>query len=586
MSKRAEKIHFAGGIHGAPSCGSSPRPTTKIVSSTRNTERVTCRSCVISRHFRDAVKGKISKLSTDNQKRAKVYAAGATPVIGPAMAIHQAARNAPQGQKASAGALQGAGWGGGYAVGAAGGAHIAARAARNPAVGAKMDAFSTGVRSRRQAVADKLPGFAGRRVAPKTGPGRVGRAVTGLAEKPGAVGRFTKPLAARPGAAALGGISGKIIGAGVGGYAGYSEALRREHSKAAKLNSVSKASSAGTGMTAREQREQLKRKRHNLGVAMVSTGLGAAGAGLLAGREVGPHLPRIGGRIARHSAGLERAGLGTALAGGGVGAVQGAQSIRIQRRDLAAQEKVLSKAYGVPRQATFRASSIRRVPSGKLIRVANTVAKARSDLNWPTTREQRSALPFPQHRRHVKPLRRANSASEESRFRAYMKPHVRPMYDGVREIGKLDTTMSNHDAQRVKAQYGTRGPLPAGLPREEKMRAYEGRYIASGGKKGEHWQRRSDDLDHVTGATIAGAVGAYGAKRAAENPRTAGRLVRRGISAEHLAHRSGRVAESLGAAGALSELAHRHAQHKASSYRSSPAGVAASSLKRLRDYTP
>lgn len=456
---------------------------------------------------------------TPGQKRAHVYAAGAVPGpgVGALAAATEAGRLAPPEQRKSAFASQLGGWGAGAATGIAVGSQAAAHSK-------KAADFSARVNAKRADIARGHTGFLARRVAPHE-PGRVGRSISRMAAKPGAVGRFAKPLAEHPGAAALGGYAGKTVGAAVGGFAGYSLALRREKERNAKLNSVDKAIANGVELTHRQRTEQLRRKRRSLGVSVVATGVGSAGLGVLAARELGPHLPMVGAKLASHKAGLERAGLSTALGGGGVGAYQGVNSIHNQRADIKHSERELKSARAagvlVPRQVGLRASFVRRSAKGTLSRVANTVAK-------------------------------------------------------------LSTTLSSQDAQHQVKQYGLRGPLPKTLDRPSRMRAYEGRYIAAGGPKGERWQHRSDDLDHITGATIGTAAGAIGAKLAVES-KPGKRLIK---APPHFAPRAGKVAEVAGAIGASSELLHRHAQHKASSYKSSPGGVAASALTRLRAYSP
>lgn len=525
FGKRAEKVHYAHGTHGHPACGSSPRPTTHVVSSTRNVGRVTCQSCAKTRQFRDAVTT-VAKYYGEGMnpkaKRAKVIAAGATPLIGPYAAGAQAARMAPPEQKRSAAITQTGGIIGGSVAGGLAGAYTAAK---SPSVERQLSRGANKINSLRSGAAGRMPGKVGRLVAPKTGEGRIARHVQGMVRRAGPLGR---PLARNPKAAALGYLSGKAVGTAAGGYLAYSQVLRRE--KERNMSRVQKAVEAGAGMTQREQREQYRRRRHNLGLSLAATGLGAAGAGALAARELGPHLPRVGPAFARHTGRLERAGLATALLGGAVGSAQGVQSARIQRKDLAAQDKVLNKALRTP---SFRSSTIaiRRSKNGMLV-----------------------------------PIRRANTVS------------------------KIDTTISRQDADKIKAKYGLRGPLPKDLSREQKMHAYEGRYVAAGGPKGERWQHRADDLDHATGAALgvggAGALTQLHAETKAHRLRAAGAPAKVLAPVERRAMHSGKIGLAAAGVGALTELGHRHAQHRAASYRSSPAGVAASALRRMRDYTP
>ena len=55
----------------------------------------------------------------------------------------------------------------------------------------------------------------------------------------------------------------------------------------------------------------------------------------------------------------------------------------------------------------------------------------------------------------------------------------------------LKTNMSEHDAKRVVSRVNLAGELPKHYSREQRMGAYEARYVASGGRKGEKYQRRA-----------------------------------------------------------------------------------------------
>lgn len=98
--------------------------------------------------------------------------------------------------------------------------------------------------------------------------------------------------------------------------------------------------SVNPGMTREQSVRQLQARKHKLHTDAVTTGLGMAGVGLLAAR----HIPKI---AVKHP-NLEHHALTTAIASGGVGAVGGIQGLRINRRDVKAQEKALSKAWLVP----------------------------------------------------------------------------------------------------------------------------------------------------------------------------------------------------------------------------------------------
>lgn len=141
---------------------------------------------------------------------------------------------------------------------------------------------------------------------------------------------------------------------------------------------------------------------------------------------------------------------------------------------------------------------------------------------------------------------------------------------------KVDTSMSDADAHRLAQRYDTRGPLPKTLSREQKMKAYEARYIAAGGRQGEKWKRRADRAEvgrniGLTGATLAGA-----ALLAHKAPGL------RRVARHHLEH----AAVAAGTFGGASELYGEHARSRRASYQNSPAGVAGSALTRMQAYTP
>ena len=143
-------------------------------------------------------------------------------------------------------------------------------------------------------------------------------------------------------------------------------------------------------------------------------------------------------------------------------------------------------------------------------------------------------------------------------------------------VMKVDTTMSDRRAQQLAARYDTRGPLPKHLDRNQRMAAYEARYIASGGRKAEKWKRRADSAERgrnigLAGATIAGA----------------GILARKAPGIRRIPHhRLETAAVASGVFGGASELYGEHARSRRASYQNSPGGVAASALQRMRAYTP
>jgi hypothetical protein len=153
-------------------------------------------------------------------------------------------------------------------------------------------------------------------------------------------------------------------------------------------------------------------------------------------------------------------------------------------------------------------------------------------------------------------------------------------------VGKVDTTMSEHRAHELARQYDTRGTLPKGLSRDQKMEAYEARYIAAGGKKSEKWKHRADSAEVGRNIGLAGATTSAAALLAARSKKVHGLaratpVVRR-IKAGHV--EGAGLASAAG--GGASELYGEHARSRRASYQNSPAGVAGSALSRMRAYTP
>ena len=153
---------------------------------------------------------------------------------------------------------------------------------------------------------------------------------------------------------------------------------------------------------------------------------------------------------------------------------------------------------------------------------------------------------------------------------------------GSRNILKsepLKTSVSEDDARKLVARHGLKGPLPKTLDRNQRMAAYEARYVSAGGRKAEKWQHRAQTADKVKTAGLG--VATVGG---------AGWLATRGKLKSKLspafAHHAETVAGAGAVAGGAGELYAGHARRKRSSYASAPAGVAASALRRMQGYTP
>lgn len=146
----------------------------------------------------------------------------------------------------------------------------------------------------------------------------------------------------------------------------------------------------------------------------------------------------------------------------------------------------------------------------------------------------------------------------------------------------LKTSINEDDARKVIDRYGLKGPLPKGLDREQKMAAYEARYVSAGGKKAAKWQRRTEVADKVKtgGLGIATAGGAVWLGSRGKHYKSL-----KAIKATPKKEHAETIAGAGAVAGGAGELYAGHARRKRSSYASAPAGVAASALRRMRDYT-
>lgn len=147
---------------------------------------------------------------------------------------------------------------------------------------------------------------------------------------------------------------------------------------------------------------------------------------------------------------------------------------------------------------------------------------------------------------------------------------------------KVDTTMSEDEAARLAARYDTRGPLPKTMSREQKMKAYEARYIAAGGRKGEKWKRRADRAEVVRNVGLVGATVSTAGLLASRGRRTGPKMARLKVTP----HRAETGAMGSAVLGGSAELYGEHARNRRASYANSPAGVAGSALSRMQAYTP
>jgi len=148
----------------------------------------------------------------------------------------------------------------------------------------------------------------------------------------------------------------------------------------------------------------------------------------------------------------------------------------------------------------------------------------------------------------------------------------------------LKTTVSEDDARRLVERHGLKGPLPKTLNREQKMAAYEARYVSAGGHQANKWQHRSNQAEKARVASVGAASLAGGAWLASRGKNKVS--LKLSSKFPRLQHHAENAAVGAATAGGGAELYGAHARRKRSSYASSPSGVAASALRRMQGYTP
>lgn len=172
------------------------------------------------------------------------------------------------------------------------------------------------------------------------------------------------------------------------------------------------------------------------------------------------------------------------------------------------------------------------------------------------------------------------SHGSRRRYLAEQEAFMAEKLDYVVKSQPLKTHMGEKDAKRVVGRYGLAGTLPKELTREQRMGAYEARYVAAGGRKGEKWQRRAERSDKVKTVGLGVATVGGGAWLAARSKR-GGSLVARKVSPKTKYH-ADTVAVGGATAGGAAELDAARARRKRASYASAPGGAAASALRRMR----
>ncbi len=346
---------------------------------------------------------------------------------------------------------------------------------------------------------------------------------------------------------------------------------------------------------------QLHRARTGSNVVL-GGGLALAAGGVLANRRGQPNRRRpVRKRDKDYKSNALIAGGATAALGGGIGGEvlehQGNKWTRQAAHHLREAQKINPNLGGYERQTTRQRKLLgpthANVPDMQAHRsTAHIVGDA-----WDTQRGQShaQATAAGKHRgaatqsryfarvygRQARVARRAGAGGALIAGLGITGRHFEVKRKGP--VGKAATlTMSDADASRLAQRYDTRGPLPKKMSREQKMKAYEARYIASGGRKAEKWKRRANAAEVGRNIGLAGATGGALLTLAARGKKIGPKLARAKITS----HSADNATIGSAAFGGASELYGEHARSRRASYQNSPAGVAGSALSRMQAYTP
>lgn len=307
--------------------------------------------------------------------------------------------------------------------------------------------------------------------------------------------------------------------------------------------------------------ESYKRRQQSVEKGLLMT-LARRGGTKLA--EGDPQAAKVVDFAAKHRKGLVATGATTTTGATGLAGYKHVTARRAQKKQLA--EELLSKHSD---ETTTLAHDMKHVrehdwsPMGRSDRVSAKSKKEKADLDGFTDRLRKTGIKS-----------RKDPRKNKARYVAKADP--------------LKTSISRDDAKRLSRQYGLKGPLPKGLDRNQKMAAYEARYVTSGGHKAAKWQHRADTSEKIraTGVGLGAAAGAAFLGSKAGAGRIAGPLARRTplrhITRNHLET----AGVGVGTVTAGAEVDAMRARKKRSSYASAPGGVAAGALRRLRAYTP
>ena len=491
------------------------------------------------------------------RQRAAILGAGGAPVFGPVLQARQAARYAPPGQERktavrqfAAGPVAGLAAGAGGAYGAA---HLAKPGSRAEAASAKvMDVHEATVGRAANALKAKLP--SGHKI---TMPG-----TAALASVKGH--RAFALLRKRPVAATAGFLGAKAIVGAVGSNVAISASQRNQRRYATSSAGVAKLDAFGTRARAGRRDEQAGLARRKRRAANLSTVGGVTG------------LTSVGLLLAGHKQAATTAG----IVGSGIGGANALYGARLQRKEATSISPVIKAGSNLGGFGGISALGNLRGVGGYSSR------NARKAVNQKTA-DQKAAE---QARASAAGKKAAQASAEASRERRYgqhraqqaIQRHMNREQNLEKRQPGVAITGTADEHKRLVGQYGAKGPLPKGLDRDTKMRAYEARYVHAGGDKSETWNSRANHAEQARNTSLAVGTAAVAGLAALKHPKVA-HLMR---AHPRLNHRLDAAALTSAAAGGSAELYGERARARRASYSNSPGGVARSALTRMRAYTP
>jgi hypothetical protein len=291
---------------------------------------------------------------TRAQRRAAVTAAGVPiPVVGDIAQAATAARLSPEKYRRRTAVQNFAGSQAGGLAGNAAGAGAAL------ALASRHKGFERGATQLNETIERHKTNIKARvGIKPSTAPGLMHHVKARVPARIMTSGP-ARALARRPGVAAVGALVGGAVGGQAAQQATYGHIMRRDdryraaQSHNAHGSRIAKAA-PGTGMSRREEIEQIRRKQHAAVANLGAGGLGVSSLGMIGAAA----LPKVPGRVRAH---LVRAGTVTGTVGAGVGGVTGLRSTRLQQRDLRARRHALEGGVAKALRPTgARTPSVRR----------------------------------------------------------------------------------------------------------------------------------------------------------------------------------------------------------------------------------